>query len=52
MKIQIESFRGNWALVTSASSGIGAEFARQLAAAGMNLALVAHRRKQLEGLAS
>jgi short-subunit dehydrogenase len=43
---------GPWAIVTGASSGIGKEFARQLAASGLNLVLVARRRSLLEELGS
>src|SRR5215204_1449711 len=41
---------GPWAIVTGASSGIGEEFARQLAASGLNLFLVARRLPLLEAL--
>jgi uncharacterized protein len=41
---------GPWAIVTGASSGIGESFARQLAANGLNVVLVARRRSLLEAL--
>jgi uncharacterized protein len=41
---------GPWALITGTSSGIGQEFARQVAASGINVVLVARREALLEGL--
>ena len=43
---------GPWAIVTGASEGIGRAFAYDLAAAGMNVVLVARRGEVLEQIAS
>jgi len=43
---------GPWAVVAGASTGLGAEFARQLAARGLNVLLLARRRDVTEQLAA
>lgn len=47
----LNDFQNSWALVTGASSGIGAEFCRQLASHKINLILVARRTQTLAALA-
>jgi len=43
---------GPWALIAGASEGIGAEFAAQLAARGLNLVLIARREEPLNTLSA
>lgn len=52
MENQFKEKYGPWAIVTGSSSGIGAEFANQLAAYGINVILVARRKAMLDSLAT
>jgi uncharacterized protein len=45
------NLKSKWALVTGASSGFGADFARELGALGCNLILTARRKDRLEQVA-
>ena len=48
----LDSYNDRWALITGASSGIGAEFAVQLAGRGMHLILAARRKDKMTELAT
>ncbi|PXF49729.1 Very-long-chain 3-oxoacyl-CoA reductase [Gracilariopsis chorda] len=50
-KFSFRSYGGEWAVVTGASGGIGAEFCRRLAARGVNIILLARSVDKMKQLA-
>jgi short-subunit dehydrogenase len=48
LSVDFRARYGPWAIVAGASAGLGAAFAEQIAAQGLNLVLVARRRELLE----
>src|SRR4051812_8017865 len=50
MVVEMQSFAGKTVLITGASSGLGAEMARQLVAAGARVGLMARREAELQTL--
>lgn len=48
--MKLQDKYGPWALISGASAGLGEEFAKQLAAQGLNLVLLARRTERLEAL--
>jgi len=52
MSVEFRERYGPWAVVAGASEGLGAQFAEQVAARGLNVVLVARRAELLESLAA
>ncbi len=52
MTFHLDDCKGDWAIVTGASSGIGRVYASELGRRGLNLVLVARRKPELQSLAS
>ena len=50
--MKLDALRGEWALVTGASAGLGREYCVLLAAKGMTLIVVARREERLRSLAA